>query len=251
VLSVVRTPAWGLGAEEDVWQVEVPATATVADLKAKIEELYEVPIQAQQLALASGAPAEAALSGDAKAETLEGKKVYLDPAPSGTMEAAMDPLFGGLMPGGSPDEEAAFAGMAEALMGAAQEAQEVDQALMESLQGVTYKVNFERPSDVGGCAAGKKVQLDLDALALAGDVQQMVEVELFGAVDKEPVFLVFEGRPLMPQIPLFHAGIEDGKTVVVAKERPPPTEEEQLLSMLGGGTDGVALALGGPPAMAA
>merc|ERR550539_1133598 len=98
---------------------------------------------------------------------------------------------------------------------------EMGMALEESLQGVQYKVNFERPTDAGGSAAGKKITLTLDALALVGDVQQMVEVELFGKAGTEPVFLVFEQQLLTADVPIFHCGIqENGKTVTVAKEQP-------------------------------
>lgn len=234
VLSVVRTTDWGLGPEEDVWQVEVAAAATVADLKAKIEELYDVPVHAQLLRQAGGPGAGEgpSLEDTVAVETLP-SRLYLYPTP---MSMGLGAGLGGES---SPEEEAAMAGMAEALMGAVQEAEEVDQALMESLQGVTYKVTFERPQEAGGQAAGKKVRLDLDALALVGDVQQMVEVEMFGEVGKEPAFLVFEGRLMPPPAPLFHVGIEDGKTVVVAKERPPPTEEDMLMAGL---MDGPGLA---------
>lgn len=218
VLSVVRTAAWGLGAEEDVWQVEVLGSATVKDLKAKIEELYDVPQQTQKLSLGSGT-SDPALDDGWQAENLAGKRVYLNPVP-------LDVGFAG-----SPDQEEAYAGMAAALFSAAQEAQQTDQALAESLRGVTYKVHFKRPQDAGGSAAGKQITLELDALALVGDVQQMVEVEMFGAVDTEPAYLVLEGAHLPPQIPLFHAGIEEGTTVLVAKERP-LSEAEQLLTLL-------------------
>merc|ERR1712194_517491 len=103
----------------------------------------------------------------------------------------------------------------------------------ESLQGVTYKITFERPQDAGGAAAGKRVTLELDALAELDVVQQMVEVELFGAVGNEPTHLVFQGRPLPAHITVFHAGIEDGSNVTVSKD-PPPNPAAELLGMLAG-----------------
>merc|ERR1712087_972087 len=133
--------------------------------------------------------------------------------------------------------------MAGAFMGQLQEAAETDQALVESLQGVTYRVNFERPQDAGGQAAGKKVLVELDALANMEVVKQMVEVEMFGAVGAEPAFLVFQGTPLPPHLTLFHCGVEEGSTIQVVKE-PPPTGESQLLAMLAaaGGQDSAGLA---------
>jgi len=122
--------------------------------------------------------------------------------------------------------------MAQMMFGAVAEAAEVDAALVQSLEGVTYNVTFERPRDAGGAAAGKSARLALDPLAYIADVQQMVEVELFGATDKEPVFLVVQGQLAPHHMTLFHAGVEDGSTVVVAKERPPPTEQDMLLQGL-------------------
>ncbi|CAK0807352.1 unnamed protein product, partial [Prorocentrum cordatum] len=108
---------------------------------------------------------------------------------------------------------------------------EMSMALEESLKGVSYTVHFERPRDAGGSAAGKKVSLTFDALSLVGDVQQVVELELFGAAGKEPAFLLLDGASLPPHLPLHLAGVdESGKTITVAKERPPPTDEEQLLA---------------------
>lgn len=218
VLSVVRSAAWNLGAEEDVWQVEVLPTTTMAELKVKIEELYDVPSSMQKLCRAD-TPTEAGLEDGVQVSSLSGQRVYLLPND-----------------GQSPEDEedvTAFADMM--LLGAAQENMEVNQAMEESLRGVTYKVSFERPRDAGGQAAGKTISMDLDALALVGDVQQMVEVELFGGVDKEPAFLVFEGAPLPPHAPIHFCGIENGKTIVVAKELPPIDPEAAMLAGLAEG----------------
>lgn len=247
VLTLVRTANWGMGSEEDTWQVEVLGTATVKELKAKIEELYDVPQQMQRLSLGSQA-SDAALEDASQCEVLAGKRVYLNPA-------SMAELVGGLpemlqqagLPAPGPEAQAALASMAEAFTGATQEMQQTEQALRESLQGVVYKVTFERPAE--GAAAAKRVTLDLDALAQVQVVQQMVEVELFGAVGAEPAFLLFQGMPLPPHISLFHAGIEDGKTVVVSKERP-PNPAEQLLGMLSA-AGGLPAGLAMPPGMAA
>jgi len=223
LLSVVRSHLWGLGGEDDLWQVEVPATATIAQLKETIEQLYELPKEAQRLSLGE-TPESPALEDSAKVETV-GRRVYLLPSENGGLAGLED--FG---------DDPMMAGMAEALMGAAQENMEVTAALEESLRGVMYKVTFKRPAEAGGAAAGREVKLELEALTLVGDAQQIVEVELFGGVDKEPAYLTFEGMPLPPHVALYQAGIEDGKTVVVSKERPPEAVPEELLAaMLGGG----------------
>lgn len=222
VLTIVRSANWGLGTEEDIWQVEILGTATVCELKAKIEELYEVPQQLQRLSLGT-AEADPALEDSSEVESLAGKRVHLHPV-------SFPDLLGGF---GSPSPEAAAAisGMTQAIMGAAQEAQETEQALRESLCGVKYKVIVVRPQEAGGQAAGKRVTLELDALAQIQTVQNIVEVELFGAIGVEPAFLMFQDAPLPPHIALFHAGIDDGKLIVVSRE-PPPHPAEQLLGML-------------------
>jgi len=231
VLTLVRTANWGLGSEEDTWQVEVLGTATVKELKAKIEELYDVPQQLQRLSLGSGA-SDAALEDTSQCEVLAGKRIYLNPASmSDLMSGIPEMLQQAGLPAPPPEAQAAMTSMTEALMGAAQEAQETDKALRESLQGVVYKVIFERPQEAGGKAAGKRVTLELDALSQVRSVQQKVEAEMFGAAGAEPAFLLFQGMPLLPHMSLFHAGIEDGKVVVVSKERP-PHPAEQLLGML-------------------
>lgn len=204
---MVRTTAWGYGDEEDTWQVEVPGTAKVRELKAKIEDLYNISVGEQRLSLAA-ALSEPALDDDAEVEPLIGKKIYMNPE---------------VLPS-HPGEEV----FAQALMARAEE----DQAVMESLQGVTYKVNFERPQEAGGNAAGKKVTLELDALADIDTVQQMVMVEM--GLGEEPAVLVFENRLMLPHLTLYQAGVEDGKTILVVKEAPPDEEQQQLLSLLGG-----------------
>jgi len=222
VLSVVRTAAWGLGAEEDVWQVEVPGGVKVRDLKQAVEELYGVDAAAQRLSL-TAATTDPALGDDAETEALAGKKIYMNPVP-------MEEMLGmGMGMGGDEEAEAA---MAEAIMGQLAEAAEQNSALLESLQGVVYNVTFKRPQDAGGKVAGKELKLELDALATMDIVQQMVDVEMFGASPSdEPTFLVFEGTHLPHHATLFHAGVESGKTIIVSKD-PPPNEEEQLMSLL-------------------
>ena len=117
--------------------------------------------------------------------------------------------------GGAPGgAEAAGAAMLEALM----EAEQNQEALRNSLEGVMYKVTFQRPASAGGAAAGKSVQLELEPLLLAEEAQALAELELFGQAGREPVFMVYQGRPIPPQDSLFDAGIEDNSTIVLEKE---------------------------------
>lgn len=229
LISVVRSRAWGLGEEEDVWPVEVGATATVSDLRVKIEELYEVPQDSQLLARTDNASTR--LEGSVLVAELERQRVYLLPAPEASADA-QEYLA---------DEQAQLAGM-EAFLGAAQEAMEMNAALEESMRGVTYNVHFYRPEDSGGAAAGKSVALSLDALSVIEDVQQIVELELFGAAGTEPAHLALEGRPLPPHVTLFQAGIDDGKVVQVLRNLPPQVDEQNILQgLIGNGAGGFAV----------
>jgi len=226
IIGVVRSSAWGMGGDEDVWHVEMPREATIVDLKAKIEELYDVPRHAQKL-VRSNDPSAPALDDTDKVDTLERQRVHLLPAPVNFASMGLGAT--------SPEQQDAMQGMAQAFLGAAQESMETSAAIQESLRGVTYKVCFHRPADAGGRAAGKTISLDLDALATVGDMQQMVEVELFGSTGAETVFLTFEGHLLPPHFPLHHVGIDDGTTVEVAKDMPALNDHEQLLAGLLGG----------------
>lgn len=231
VISVIHSGPGGMGGEEeDGWPVEIHAGATMADLKAKIEELYDIPQQVQRLVRVEGNSEPSDLEDHVPVSTLRQRRVHLLPA-------SYDDFDG---EGGEADMQGMTAGF-ENLLGAMQESMEVNAALEESLRGVTWKVHFYRPEDSGGAAAGRGVALVVDALALAQDVQQMAELELFGSVGAEPAYLSFEGRILPPQSPLFHAGIEDGKVVQVLSRPPPRSEDDPRFlveGMVGNGAGG-------------
>jgi hypothetical protein len=101
-------------------------------------------------------------------------------------------------------------------------------ALEASLQGVTYSVRFFRPDDAGGVAAGRSVDLRLDALSLLGNVKLIVEMELFGSAGQEPAHLTFNGQCLPPDVPLHCLGIDDGDTIIVASVDPQLLSEEDF-----------------------
>mmetsp|Transcript_11086 Transcript_11086/g.25199 ORF Transcript_11086/g.25199 Transcript_11086/m.25199 type:complete len:350 (-) Transcript_11086:146-1195(-) len=237
LVSVVQRGS--LTTQENVWEVEVPAGATIADLKAQIDELYEVPRQMQRLSRttdASGAP----LEDDSRVDALGSPpRVHLQSILPGLDALGLGGLpmpFGlgmGPMAPPNPEQQAAMRTSMQAMFGAAQESIEVQRVLEESLKDVTYQLYFQRPQSAGGSAAGKKVCLSVDALALLGDVLQMVELELFGSTGAELAYLVFQGQPLPPMVSVHHAGIVDGSTVEVAKEAPQLAGLDQLFGMLG------------------
>lgn len=215
LLTIVRSAVWQGGNGEDQWQVEVQEGETVADVKRKIAELYEVPAPFQRLQSSDveGIPGfEDSVGIDALLSC--GGRIYLHPEESGvdTMAPAVDPATLAM--------EHILQEEFQTRQVYMQERAEALAALAASLQGVTYTVRFLRPESAGGTAAGRTVTLTLDAMALVGDVQAMVEVELFGKIqDDEAVVLTLEGVPLPLHVPLHFAGVSgDGMTVVVASE---------------------------------
>jgi len=226
ILSVVRTKHWGLGDTEDTWLVEVGPTATVADLKVTIEQLYDVSYESQLLStkrydyLAYREALQDTLPIDGFAK----QKIYLFPSPDAIERLALNGQRR-VVEGEVDFQFAGGAGQAPIAVTqgtplADQENAELNTALEESLRGVTYQVNFHRPESAGGAAAGRRLCLAIDALALVDDVQQLVELELFGAVGVEPAFLHLGGTALLPTVTFFQAGVQDGATVEVSTEPP-------------------------------
>lgn len=213
-LAIICSSLWSEGDEEDIWHVEVAATASIAEVKSKITEVYGVP-EAMQRLQAGPDPGDACFNGTTLATDLAQQPFYLLPAANDgdpRPEQYNEEGFGAEQDLDDPEIEM-------------QEQAEAARALQESLQGVMYKVNFLRPDGAGGHAAGKRVCLELDALAMVCDAQAMVEVELFGAAGSEPAHLAFNGQPLPPQIPLHCAGIGDGDTVIVESSTLPEGHE--------------------------
>eukprot|EP00933_Yihiella_yeosuensis_P080843 TRINITY_DN94358_c0_g1_i1.p1 TRINITY_DN94358_c0_g1~~TRINITY_DN94358_c0_g1_i1.p1 ORF type:complete len:263 (-),score=47.80 TRINITY_DN94358_c0_g1_i1:280-1068(-) len=212
LITVIRSNAWGLGDEEDHWPVEVPADSTVMHLKQQIEELYELPAESQKLST-SRDPEVAGLDDNNRINTLGSRQIYLHPQETEATE----------------EDQEAFNQLMGGFAAAMQETLATNAALAESLQGVLYTVHFQRPLDAGGIAAGKIVTLTFEAMALTGDIQGIVETELFGRIGAEPAYLFYNGEYLDPQVPLHFCGVdEDGKTVQVMRAEPPPQEQSDF-----------------------
>eukprot|EP00930_Biecheleria_cincta_P099109 TRINITY_DN90754_c0_g1_i1.p1 TRINITY_DN90754_c0_g1~~TRINITY_DN90754_c0_g1_i1.p1 ORF type:complete len:289 (-),score=63.19 TRINITY_DN90754_c0_g1_i1:192-1058(-) len=91
-----------------------------------------------------------------------------------------------------------------------------EQAVVESLRGVTYHLRVVRPEAAGGRAAGKRIELKLEALMLVGDAQAISAAKLLGRfAGREPAYLSFAGQVLPPDLPLHFAGIGDGDTLLL------------------------------------
>lgn len=204
MLTVIRSARLTPGQSDDIWQVEVPSTACVWDVKDKIEELYDIPIEAQRLQpLEEGCEA---WPNDCGVDVLAQQPFYL--VASDSADAGADNV--------DEAEERDFQAYCAAMEEKGQEVMAVE----ESLRGVQYKVRFSRPESTGGLAPGRNAWLLVDALSLISDVQLQVEQQLFGGPGREtaPVFLTFNGQPLPPHLPLHFTGVGDGDTVIVAAE---------------------------------
>jgi len=205
VLTVVRSSLWSEVGTEDVWKVEIQSSASVAELKARIAALYEIPAQVQRLQR-TGAPGDPCLPEKAMARDFARQPIYLLPAqeamqrPDGLSAAELDGIH--------IDVDPEF--------GTEEEQMEAARVMAESLQGVSYKVNVIRPRDPMGAFKEASKNLKLDALALVGDVQVMAEAEL--ACPKggsQQWCLLHNGQALPPNMPIHFAGVGDGDTLII------------------------------------
>lgn len=180
---------------EDTLTIEVAASASLAEVKAKIAELYGIVVEAQKLQLTAA----------------RGDECFADTIPA-AWASRLGPLH--LLPVESSERQQI--GEFQELQ-VLSEAQATVHAVVQSLHGVSYTIRVLRPKLVGGRAAGRSIELEVDALCLVGDLLAAVEAELFGhAVGTEPVVLRADGRDLPFDLPLHFAGVRDGDTVLLA-----------------------------------
>jgi len=207
IFTIIRSELWGAeNGPEDVWQVEVPRSASALELKQQILELYGVPVEAQRLQC-TPSPEDECLDDQAVVAHVLGT--------SARVQSADVPLH--LLPSASWLD-----GVSSSLrrqQDASQAAADADEqrAFIESLRGVSYRLQIVRPEAAGGRAAGKRVELKLEALMLAGNAKAIAEAQLLGrASGREPAYLMFAGQVLPPEISLHFAGVADGDTLLLA-----------------------------------
>jgi hypothetical protein len=232
VRDVLRSSVFTDGETEDEWQVEVDEDGTVADVKRQIEELDQFPMPYQRLQVDDNHVTPCFEDSVDVRELRRYERIYLHPQSPEDMGEIGNPT---MLAAVEPEELAAEHMLKEEFMAAIaqeQENRETLVALLASLDNVTYNVRFLRPQSAGGVAAGKSVVLQVGALALVGDVQDLVEMELFGRSmqDTEGVALCLNDEPLPLDAPLHFVGVTDGVTVVVAAEIPRPEEKDSANS---------------------
>lgn len=179
VLTVIRTRAWG---SEDQWQVEVPESATALEVKRRIWQLFGVPMELQRLQCTPDLEDECLDDSIPIIDVLGSQAVVLYLLPAESDPAA--PRHG--------------------------------QAVEARLQDAEYDLHVIRPEDAGGRAAGKRVRLRLGALTPILEAQMAAEVALLDGIGVESAFLSFAGRSLPHHLSLYHAGVGDGDTLVLA-----------------------------------
>merc|ERR1712113_189756 len=88
------------------------------------------------------------------------------------------------------------------------------QAVESTLTNVSYEVNFVLDGEIDG----RSLSLCLEAKIRVRDIQEHLEVAMFGASANQVGALSFsiDGEELLPHLPLYKAGVEDGSTIVVS-----------------------------------
>jgi hypothetical protein len=193
VFSVFRSPLFSRDGNEEKLEVELSRALTVAGLRQQIADLYGIPEAAQRLQRTPD------LGGDRLRSTTP------------LEELVHQPIF--LLPADVALEDTAMTCDRDHRKAAEQEHAAMVRGMMESLQGVKYKVHVVLPEGLGSETASRS--LSLDALARVGDVQIMLEMELTGAVGKLPMVMVFNQQALPPEIPLHFASVRDDSTLAL------------------------------------
>mmetsp|Transcript_113914 Transcript_113914/g.302709 ORF Transcript_113914/g.302709 Transcript_113914/m.302709 type:complete len:306 (-) Transcript_113914:92-1009(-) len=217
VLTVVCSSLWSEAGTEELWKVEVRSSANVAELKARIAALYDIPTKVQRIQRTAD-PGDPCFPDTAPVRDFARQPVYLLPIQAAleARGARAEELDGIHLDVGGPDRCAAE-----------QEQMEAMRAMAESLQGVTYNVTIIRPRDPMGAFKEASVKLRLDALALVGNVQAIVEAEMLGPeAGQRQWCLLCNGQALPPNIPLHFAGIGEGATLILVPGGPPCAEED-------------------------
>mmetsp|Transcript_147220 Transcript_147220/g.256947 ORF Transcript_147220/g.256947 Transcript_147220/m.256947 type:complete len:360 (-) Transcript_147220:74-1153(-) len=215
VLTLVRSSWWAEDGTEDLLKLDIDGTATVAEVKQRIALIYGIPEAHQQL--------------QRTAELGDSTLPDYTPVP----DVAKQPIY--LLPtdvaAEAAPEWAAHQEEIEALQRyemqqqkAMEEQEAMARSVAESLQGVRYTLKFAlaegAPEGASSSNQDGSISFQVDALAYVGDVQAMVENQMFGTVGQVPLCLVANGQALPPQLPLHFAGVTDGATVSVVRPRP-------------------------------
>lgn len=193
--------------------VEVPATATVGQVKAKIEELYGIASHAQRLQHTPEPSDECFADRVSVAWASRLGSLYLLPAEQSNHSYDSD----------QSDEEVEVLPQEDGRVKVLQDAQPALQEIVQSLEGITYHVHVMLPVLVGGSVDKQMMTLEADAMCLVRDLLAAAKAEFFGErADCYPAILVSdEGRELPLDLPLHFVGVRDGETIILSHSRIP------------------------------
>lgn len=195
--------------------VELSSSATVALLKARIEELYGIPAQAQKLQH----------SPDPKDEGFADRVSVSWAARLGTLYLLTTPQQSHHSYDFQSDEEVEPAhlsvqpqrdGRSEVL----QHAQQAIEEIAQGLHGITYHVHIMRPILVAGSVERQMMTLEADAMCIVSDLLDTAEREFFGEAGHPAILVTDEGRELPLELPLHFAGVRDGETLIITRRIP-------------------------------
>jgi len=252
VLIDVKVSAAMPGGEENTWQVRLERGATIAEIKRHIFELYDVPVQMQDLRREpNGEPLgdEEKLGRESRTTMHLSVRNPLQDlvsaltggvAPGGGQAQAANP-FAALAGGGQAQGANPFAALTEQMSSAMAEMN----AIQESLAEAEYSLKFVMPETEAPNAAPnskpptnnntssramnwrskpakdttssrekeKRCSMKVAATAMVNDVLDMVKLEL--DVENKSLKLEFAGQALPAAAQIHRCGLSDGDTVMV------------------------------------
>lgn len=189
------------GLTAETLTVEVPAAATIGQLKDQIAELYGVPVCEQRL----------------QASARPGDACFGDSVPV-AWAARLGQLH--LVPGHKDSDTGSEAGVVEGLE-VLQQAQATVHEVAQSVQGATYHVHVSCPLMGSSLGESPSLTLEVEALCLVGDLLSESVKELFGDIAGLcPLVLSAEGRALPSDLPLHFVGVRDGDTLLLTQPFP-------------------------------
>eukprot|EP00747_Dinoflagellata_sp_TGD_P187478 gnl/TRDRNA2_/TRDRNA2_45182_c0_seq1.p1 gnl/TRDRNA2_/TRDRNA2_45182_c0~~gnl/TRDRNA2_/TRDRNA2_45182_c0_seq1.p1 ORF type:complete len:248 (-),score=50.63 gnl/TRDRNA2_/TRDRNA2_45182_c0_seq1:54-797(-) len=193
------------GIDEDTLPVHIERAATFGDLKRRLEELYEFPCALQVLKRDVDGPA---LVDTEPLACAEGDVLYLWIAgPSPVMDMSAQGTILGV--------DRLLQDMVASATQAATQMAELGQAMQESLNNVTYTLNFVSRKGAGGRRKEQRCSLDLAATARVNEILEILALEL--NAEGEPLSLEFGGQLLPAGLPLHALGVNTGDTLMVVR----------------------------------
>lgn len=197
-LSVVRSGLWVPEGTEETWRFEVPRCSTLADIKAAIFEIHDLPMWMQRLQT-TPTPGDPCLNDATMIDSTAILKRPLHLLPVAELLRQMQ----------------AAAMREEELDVHLREAAEAAELMQRRLAATAYRLHFVGAGGAGGYSCDQNVSLDIPALCPVEQVQAIVEDALQSetGIEAPAVCLAFNGQLLPRHAPIQFLGIGDGDTI--------------------------------------